>query len=51
MVEPREAVGVLVVAESVVMGALVLFVGPFEAVAPVVPLLLFFAVVLWLYVS
>ncbi|UPV74626.1 hypothetical protein M0R89_00815 [Halorussus limi] len=49
MADPAEAISVLVVVEFVVMAAVLLVLVPFEAAAPVLPLLLFFAVVLHLY--
>lgn len=51
MTDPAEAIGLLVVVEFVAMAAILLLLVPLEVAAPVVPLLLFFVVVLHLYRS
>lgn len=49
MPEQWELVSLLVVAEFVVMGSILLLLVPLEVAAPVIPMLLVFAVVLALY--
>jgi hypothetical protein len=51
MVEQREPLGVLVALEFVVVAGVVLLLVPFEAAAPLVPLVLVFLVALYLYRS
>lgn len=51
MVDPAEAISVFVVVEFVVMASVVLLLVPLEAAAPLVPLLLFFLIVLHRYRS
>lgn len=51
MSSPVEVVSVLVALEFVVMAAVVLLLVPFEAAAPLIPLLLVFLIALQMYRS
>lgn len=47
--EQWEVISLLIVVEFVVMGSILLLLVPLEVAAPVIPMLLLFAVVLGLY--
>lgn len=49
MADAREVLGVVALLDVVLIGALLLVVGPLDAVAPIVPVVLFFSAVLGLY--